>query len=612
MKKIFTYSRFCLLALLALSTASCEKEKLSEVITATDGAKVSLALPNMIEVAGGTNYTLDNSQLVVPVTVEFDGSSTKAFTVQTTVNTDTVATLIANKVLPEGTIAMEEGKFSIPPVLNIAYGVKSVTFDVNVSRTFMELYYGKDIAFVVKMADAAKGNSIVASKSSTIIVIKTGLTIDPNAVHYVKFASTETILNFPKAGTDPGFSTGSQDLTIPLPLLLTGEAGSAFNVDVIKDDAVVNAAIAAGKLSGVSLLDQSQFSIINTGSKGVFDEGKNQTSVTLSMRQDALRFSYGKQALGLTLKNPSRWQLGKENISVIIVMDVAYYKRASFNAAPFAINGGVGTVSDFIPASNYDLGGEGVAYHDNGGRDGGQFRRPDQVDISDNNITVGWTGDGEWLSYTVDVKEAGKYSLNSIIGAPGTDGRYSVFFGIDNVTNVLSSRKTAGSYGDQRPNYSLVNLKAGVQVMRFFMDRGAYDVRGYQFTKLNKYDGNYSVTGTVSSYNKDVLEESKSGTIVAGKSRALVTAGANNRIQLIPIYKDGSDVVDHSDLTYLTIDPITNLVTVSSEVNGDVKPIGGGVNIYDPVTKTFTVNFEWKNGDFRGSTSLTLKFTSNR
>src|SRR5215217_5497770 len=184
MKKIFTYSKFCLFALLAFSIASCEKEKLSEVITAVDGAKVSLALPNMVEVAGGDNYSLDNSKLIVPVTIEFNGATTKAFTVQTAINTDTVATLVANQVLPAGTVALVEGKYSIQPVVDIAYGVTSVSLDIVIDRSFMEINYGKNLALVLKMSDPAKGNALAAGKAATIILIKTGETIAPEGVHY--------------------------------------------------------------------------------------------------------------------------------------------------------------------------------------------------------------------------------------------------------------------------------------------------------------------------------------------------------------------------------------------------------------------------------------------
>src|SRR5437016_223918 len=60
-----------------------------------------------------------------------------------------------------------------------------------------------------------------------------------------------------------------------------------------------------------------------------------------------------------------------------------------------------------IQAENYDVGGEGVAYHDTTtGNTGGQFRS-DDVDIETSGdagggYNVGWIVDGEWLEYTVN------------------------------------------------------------------------------------------------------------------------------------------------------------------------------------------------------------------
>ena len=92
----------------------------------------------------------------------------------------------------------------------------------------------------------------------------------------------------------------------------------------------------------------------------------------------------------------------------------------------------------------YDLGGEGVAYHDSDSKNNGsgnlnpldgtylnEFRKAEGVDTSytkfrddidnspfnlvqpdANQLYVGWTEPGEWFNVTVDVKAAGEYSVN--------------------------------------------------------------------------------------------------------------------------------------------------------------------------------------------------------
>jgi hypothetical protein len=483
MKKIFTYSSLCLLAMMTILTTSCKREDLADVITLEDGDKIALSLVNKIEIEGGTNYTLDNSEMVIPVTIAFDGASTKAFTVQLVGNVDTVATLVANGALPNGTLPFAVGSFSIPPTINIAYGVKSVSFNLLVNRTFLEKNYGSNLAFVVKMASAAKGNTVVTGKTTTIVVVKTGAIMTPNDVHYITFASPNSVLNLPTPGSNPGFVVGSQDLNVPFDLALSGIAGGLFTVDVARSNEIVEAAILAGTLTDAVPLRIDQYEVTN--GKGVFEAGKNSSRINLAIKTSAVIFAAPnkKLAMGLVLKDPTKFQLGKSKTTMIVTIDPNYYKRAPFNTTPFVIKGTVGVASDFIPASNYDFGGEGVAYHDNGGRDGGDMRRPDQVDIAGDNIAVGWVGSNEWLSYTVNVEEDGVYEMNAIFGSPSDIRSFSVFSWIDNITGGTITVKKTGGYGDQLPNRSDVTLKKGVQVLKVYFDNAEYDFRGLIFTK---------------------------------------------------------------------------------------------------------------------------------
>jgi hypothetical protein len=113
------------------------------------------------------------------------------------------------------------------------------------------------------------------------------------------------------------------------------------------------------------------------------------------------------------------------------------YRDSAFAAAPQKIPGKV-------YCAYYDLGGEGVAYHDTTPKNLGSgglnpangtylndFRMNEAVDTSyvkfhddiDNNpydlvqppdkmLYVGWTEPGEWFNLTVDVQHAGNYSLD--------------------------------------------------------------------------------------------------------------------------------------------------------------------------------------------------------
>jgi hypothetical protein len=106
--------------------------------------------------------------------------------------------------------------------------------------------------------------------------------------------------------------------------------------------------------------------------------------------------------------------------------------------------GGPQKIPGKVQCAYYDMGGEGVAYHDNDARNNGsgglnppngvyvnEFRMKEGVDISyvkfhdgiddnpfnmvqppDGQLYVGWTDPGEWFNLTVDVAEAGTYTVD--------------------------------------------------------------------------------------------------------------------------------------------------------------------------------------------------------
>lgn len=120
------------------------------------------------------------------------------------------------------------------------------------------------------------------------------------------------------------------------------------------------------------------------------------------------------------------------------------YKGVPFHDSKYS--GGAQKVPGTVMCAYYDLGGEGVAYHDMDAKNNGsgalnpangtylnEFRMGEGVDISytkfgldpkiDDNpynkvtppaglLYVGWTQPGEWFNITVDVAKTGEYSVD--------------------------------------------------------------------------------------------------------------------------------------------------------------------------------------------------------
>jgi hypothetical protein len=119
--------------------------------------------------------------------------------------------------------------------------------------------------------------------------------------------------------------------------------------------------------------------------------------------------------------------------------------------------------------SDYDYGGEGVAYHDSGAINLGEAYRADEaVDVqssSEGYTSVGFFDAEEWLEYSIDVAQAGNYiiTLRTASGAGG--GIISLESDCVKITPELATPNTNGwdSWQDMTVE---VTLNAGVQRLR--------------------------------------------------------------------------------------------------------------------------------------------------
>jgi hypothetical protein len=132
-------------------------------------------------------------------------------------------------------------------------------------------------------------------------------------------------------------------------------------------------------------------------------------------------------------------------------------------------------------AAHFDLGGEGVAYHDNtGGNQGdGQFRTGEAVDIFYSNDTVGSAyivknfEANEWLAYTISVPATGQYDIE-LRAATNVDFPNSAFrVEVDgvNATGTVVLPDTGGWSNYQWLGKKTVTLTAGTHVLKLVSER---------------------------------------------------------------------------------------------------------------------------------------------
>ncbi len=107
-------------------------------------------------------------------------------------------------------------------------------------------------------------------------------------------------------------------------------------------------------------------------------------------------------------------------------------------AVPF--NGTAAEIPGTIEAEDFDKGCPNVSYYDTDTKDEGDanYRNDNTgVDIvkGNNGNAIGYTAKGEWLNYTIDVKEAGTYKMEAHVSSGNSSSSFSVSCG-NSVVNV--------------------------------------------------------------------------------------------------------------------------------------------------------------------------------
>lgn len=137
-----------------------------------------------------------------------------------------------------------------------------------------------------------------------------------------------------------------------------------------------------------------------------------------------------------------------------------------FGGVPAALPG-------LVQAEHFDMGGEGVGYHDTDPINSGGALRSEGVDLQptiDGGYNVGWMAPGEWLAYTVSVAAAGAYTAEFRVAALGPGGQFHLELGGADVTGPLTIPDTGG-WQSWRVLSTSVTLPAGPHLAKLVMDR---------------------------------------------------------------------------------------------------------------------------------------------
>jgi endoglucanase len=216
--------------------------------------------------------------------------------------------------------------------------------------------------------------------------------------------------------------------------------------------------------------------------------------------QQFLDFTSGK---GPKISETEAWRILQELLSNLKIKNNIYHQDVT--DAMFRQVQGTGTkpfrqlivgpANTTIAAIDFDMGSQRIAYYD---RDSSRYQytpgvntvgnkgntyRNDGVDIQKDKDGpfVFNIEDGEWLQYTIDVKETDNYKIAFTVNAEKEGGKISVL----NDGTLIGGVAVAATGGEWKPVdiTETVSLRKGKNTLRVLFDKGGFTLRSMRFTK---------------------------------------------------------------------------------------------------------------------------------
>src|SRR5436853_4139764 len=160
-----------------------------------------------------------------------------------------------------------------------------------------------------------------------------------------------------------------------------------------------------------------------------------------------------------------------------------------YTGTPIAVPGS-------FEAENFDLGGEGVAYHDNTpGNQGGLYRITEDVDIvvSYDALGGGYVVNnfetGEWLAYTINVAASAQYNIEIRASSALANSAFHAEIDGQNVTGSITVPNTGGWNAFQWVGKQGVPIAAGKHVLKIFADQQYFNLNSIRVTAAAQAPG---------------------------------------------------------------------------------------------------------------------------
>ena len=170
-----------------------------------------------------------------------------------------------------------------------------------------------------------------------------------------------------------------------------------------------------------------------------------------------------------------------------------------------------------IEAENYDVGGHNKAFYDNDRENQGKAYREDEVDVVDISdskcgdaacagYAIGYTNDGEWVEYTINVTADAKYDITANVATAFETSAMQLFIDDKEITESVVAPKVDSVWTTYKViDVGSVDLKKGEHVLKLLITGGYLNVDWIQFTDPNdtttSIAKNVKLAPQIASYN---------------------------------------------------------------------------------------------------------------
>jgi len=184
------------------------------------------------------------------------------------------------------------------------------------------------------------------------------------------------------------------------------------------------------------------------------------------------------------------------SLAYLSVLIACVSVKAGEKSRPY--QGKVHEIPGLIEAEHYDEGKAGVAYADVDEQNrGADYRESTQVDIekrsdASNGHGIGWTKKGEWVAYSVEVKEPGVYRIEMPVASKKQGGIFHIEFNGKDITGPISVPDTGSWQKLETITHKTKRIAyPGRFVMKVLMDsegpsKSIADIDYFKFVKQGK------------------------------------------------------------------------------------------------------------------------------